>query len=253
MNMKHILEFLRQDRKLTPFEISEILSLSLEEVKQKLVECGVEQNPPDRKYYLVRKIPMTNEQKEFLVGEIISGANVKKHGKKDYRIILSSKNKENILWKKIILGNFVNVIIHKDEYYTFAINHGELGILKKTMWDNDVKIVPKNLFHFTDVTLSSLFLNLARPRGETYRLSLRKYDFESCLNLQSLFKQQGIRTKICEYEFCNTKNYYMSINKRNSNIYLEKIQYQLKFYNDIFNSDSQRLHAEHSKTNDDIV
>lgn len=251
--MKYILEFLRKDKKLTPFEISEILSKSLEEVKKNLIEYEIDQNPPDRKYYLVKKIPMTNEQKEFIIGEIISGANIKKHGKDNYRIILSSKNKDNIFWKKIILGNFVNVILPKNEYYTFAINHDDLGSLKKIMYDNNKKIIPDSLLYFTDVTLSSLFLNLAKPKGETYRLSLKKYDFESCLNLQFLFKQHGIKTKICEFQCGDKKNYYMSINKRNSLIYLEKIQNQLKFYNDIFNSDSQRLHAKHSKENDDIV
>jgi hypothetical protein len=250
--MKYLLEFLRKDRKLTPFEISEILQIQLEDVKSKLIESGVDKDPPDRKYYLIKKVPMTNEQKEFIVGEIISGANISKHGKNDYRIVISSKNREHIYWKKIILGNFVNVILSKKDIYTFSINHNDLVSLKRNLWKDNKKVIPENV-PFTDVTLSSLFLNLAKPRGETYRLSLGKYGLESCENLQFLFKQQGIRTKICEYSRGEKKSYYMSINKRNSNIYLEKIKYQLKFYNEIFNSDSQRLHAEHSEKNDDIV
>lgn len=250
---EHILKFLRHERNLTPFEISEILSVSLDDIKRYLMEFGIDKNPSNRKYILIRKQPMTNEQKEFLVGEIISGAFISKHGKYSNRILLRSKNKRDILWKKIYLGNFVNVILENNDGYSFSINHNDLCALKNILYIGNKKIIPIDLKYFSDVTIASIYFNIAKQHKETIRISLTKYDKESVINLQSLFRIQGIRTKVCEYLRNNRKYWYLSINKRNSLILYDKIKYILNFYNDMFNLDSQRLHAKHYKNNDDIV
>lgn len=249
---KHILEFLRKERSLTAFEISEVLSCDFNEVKKLLIEFNIDSNPRDRKFYHIRKSPMSLEQKEFLVGEIISGAQIKKHGKNSYRIIISSKSRQDIYWKKINLGNYVNLINKKPDGYSFVINHNDLKSLRNILYKNNKKIIPKDLQFFSDVTISSMFMNICKQRKDSLRFSLVKYDKESVQNLQVLFKLQGIRSKVCEYERNGNKFWFLSINKRNSKILYEKMQYIMRFYKDIFNLDSQRLHAKHFK-NDDIV
>lgn len=254
---KDILQFLYIERKLTPFEISEITSTNIDDIINDLINYDIDKNPTRKKYRLIRKNPLTSEQKELIVGEIISGAKLCKHGKNNLRLIISSKSKQKILWKKMLLGNFVNVINEKNGKYSISIIHDELNTLQKFLYEENKtkKKISNELEPFiSDVTLSSLFINCGFIKNETIRLSINTFDKYNIENFQFLLKLKfNIKSKVCEYEHNGNKRYYLSINKENTKIFFDKIKYVLGFYNRIFGNQILNDYMQNTNNSDDIV
>ena len=154
-----------------------------------------------------------------------------------------------LLWKKKILGNYVNVIVKhnkKDASFFRTSISNELNVLRKLMYDNNKKIIPKNIANYiSPISLAALASDLAWiNKTFNIRFQTTRYSYEEHQTLKSLFKNYGINVKICEGTRGNEKFYFLSLNKRNSLLFYELIK---PFYDlplrELAPSASQRLYA----------
>ena len=101
-------------KRLTTYEIAEIYNVNRSTVSRWIKKNGININPKQRKFELIKKCPFTNEQKQLIFGTLLGDGCIHPHGRKNksYRLLIShcEKQKQFLLWKKQILGNLVNTI-----------------------------------------------------------------------------------------------------------------------------------------------
>lgn len=252
---KKKLNFLFNEKKLTPYEISEIYNFDLCVVRSRLSELGITPTPKKRKYELIRKTHLSQDQKSFFIGELLSHAIIKKHGKNNLQIIIKDKNKDRMLWKKIIVGNLVNVINKQKSFYSFAIIHHELKFLKDLFYDNNKKIISENIVnHISELSLAIWFMNCAITKDKSTIRFSGKFSKKDLEMLQYILKFKfNIRSKVCEYDKHNKKYYYLSINKRNSEILVNLIKPFIDDYEEYFTIRSSTTETPNSRKGDDTV
>lgn len=213
---KEELTHLYVDKWMTLHELAEIFQTTQDNI------CDILGIPPtqEKKYRLIRKVPLTSEQKEFIVGLLLGQAFLFTSGKRKL-ISLSVREpihrKELIYWKKKYLGNMVNVINRREKYFTFLLSqHTNLTYFKKLFYDNNKKVIRNELIHqLTPLAIAAWVMDAGYRKRESIRLK-GKWSLEEWEKLQYMLKQKfDIRSKVCEYK---PKEHYLSINKRNTQL-----------------------------------
>lgn len=230
MISKTILEDLYINKRKTTYEIGEMFGLHRNTISTYLKKYGIEINPKQRKYELIKKVPFTQEQKDLIVGTVLGDGCIAPHGRKNksYRLLVGhcEKQKEFLMWKKSILGNFVNVINKKEDnrknsiMYNFAtVTHNEFKFYRNLFYKGNKKIIRDELInHIKPLSLAAWFLDDGTLiKNVNMRLSTDSFTKEENEKLQWMLKCNfDIRSKVCEYTRCDKKFYYMSFNKVNS-------------------------------------
>lgn len=227
---KDILTNLYVSKRLTSYEISEILNVSRVTVIRYLKKFNIDINPKQRKYELIKKIPFTKEQKEFLVGTLLGDGCIAPTGRKNksYHFLVGhcEKQKDLLMWKKIVLGNFVNVINKRIDkrgnsiMYNFSsITHNEFRFFYNLFYQNGKKIIRDELINY--VTPFSLAVWImddgSLNKGVNLRLSTDGFSKEDNEKLQYILKVNfDIRSKVCTYQRNNKAYYFISLNKENT-------------------------------------
>jgi hypothetical protein len=221
------------EKKLTPFEIAELLKVETKAVLIWLEKYGIEVSNPDRKYYHIRRVPLTREQKEFVVGSLLGRG--KLEGKnKLYRLVIQHResDKELVLWKKDVMGNLVNVInkrLDKKSHTLYHFNtayHNEFRVFEKMFYDNCKKIITESIAHYlTPFALAVWYMDAGSlVKNVSMRLSTEIFSQEDNLQLQRMLKVNfNLRSKVCEYKKNNKSYYYLSFNKENSKLFANLI------------------------------
>ena len=230
--MKDLIRKLFVEDNKTCFEIAEMLQLNQDEIIKQIKSMSINKVIKTRKYELIRASALTKEQKQFIFGCLIGNAQLKKRSKKTpYYLTVRDNNKDNILWKKIHLAKFVNVIMTKNHkngcYYQFdTCCHNELNTIHHIMYDNNKKVITEQLGNYLGViSLSAMINDLAviQPH-QTIKLQTHKYSQQEQEILKRILKINfGINSKICTYVRNNINYYYMSLNKRNTKILFDMI------------------------------
>ncbi|HLG27627.1 MAG TPA: hypothetical protein VI423_07565 [Paenisporosarcina sp.] len=228
MISKEKLVELYKKQNLTAFEISEVLKVKQEVVISLLKEYEIDTNPTLKKYRLVRGIPMTDEQRQFVVGLLIgNNCRLIAKGKHGFCLRIVSKSKDHLLWVKTVLGNYINVINNdKDGYWCETAKLNDFAFFNKLFYYNNKKVIREELADYlTFFGLAAWFSESASSFKESIRFSTFKFTLEEQTILQRILKVNfGINSKICEYTKNELKYYYISINKRNSQILIQKIK-----------------------------
>ena len=98
----------------TTYEIAEIFGVYRSTISDHLKKHGIAVNPKQRKFEIIKKVPFTKEQKEMIIGTMLGDGCIATHGTKtkSYSLYIGhcEKQKDLVMWKKGVLGNFVNVI-----------------------------------------------------------------------------------------------------------------------------------------------
>lgn len=233
---KEKLEELYVDKKMTTFEIAEVYNVDKQIICNKLEEFQIDINPSQRKYAIIKKIPLSKEQKEFIIGSTLGDGSVILSGRRTnayFKVSHCEKQKDYLLWKKMILGNLTNVVNKYEDtksnsitYGIHTVAHHEMNFFRKLFYDNNKKVVrPEVGLHLSPFGLAVWFMDDGNKYSDvTYRLSTDAFTQDENHLLRDIIKANfDLNVKVCEYEKNNKKYYYISINKRNSFLMTEII------------------------------
>lgn len=217
------------DKKLTTYEIAEVFNVNRKTISRWLKKYKILINPKQRKYERIKRVPFTKEQKEMIVGTLLGDGFINKHGK-NHRIMIShcEKQKNLVLQKKIILGNLVNKISKRIDnrgnsiMWSFvSVTHNEFKFFRNLFYNDNKKVIKKEIEYFiTPLSLAYWIMDDGSCDGKySIRLHTSGFSFDEQIVLQNILKVKfNIECKICEFNRNNNKMYYLSFNKRNSQI-----------------------------------
>lgn len=234
--MKEIIKDLFTQSNKSVYEISEIFNLNKDEVKNILREFGFDKFS-DRKYYLIRNSPFLKEQKEFILGCLLGNGKLKKNSKKKpFFLFIKEKNRDIILWKKLNLAKFVNVINYDGYHYSFKTSaHNELNSFHKRFFINNKFTITENIVDLlSPLSLSVFYIDRGiNIKNSTIRFKTNCFSEDENNILKDIFKSKfNINSKVCEFNVKDNKQYYLSLNKINSDIYMDIINPFKEILND---------------------
>jgi len=220
---------LYSEKQLTMFEIAEIYNVDRTTISNKLREFEIDSDPSLRKYRILRAVPFTKQQRELVVGSTLGDGSVILGAKRKtsyFKVAHCEKQKDYLMWKKEVLGNFVNTITKNADkrgnsiMYGFAtISHQELNYFRKLFYDNNKKIIKDEIgLHLTPLGLAVWFMDDGTLSGTcNYKLATDGFSREDNYKLANILKINfDLNAKVLEYERRNQKYYYLFFNKRNS-------------------------------------
>lgn len=227
------LQDLYVNKRKTTYEIAEILQTNRKTISRLLKEYGIEINPKQRKYELIKKIPLTKEQKEMIIGSMLGDGCIAPHGRKNksYRFIVghSEKQKDLVYMKKAVLGNLVNTISKRDDkrknstMYCFStVTHHEFKKIYELFYDNGKKVIKNELFNYITPRSLAFWImddgSAGFNQNKVYiRLHTEGFTEDDNYRLQSMLKSCfDIRSKVCRYNRNDKVYCYLSINKENT-------------------------------------
>lgn len=213
----------------TTYEIAEMLNSNRKSVARLLEKFDIDINPKQRKFELLKAIPITNEQKELIVGTLLGDGCISKSGRKiNYSLIIGhcEQQKDLVFWKKDILANFVNVVSKRVDkrgnsiMYTFTtLSHHELKLYYDLFYDNGKKVIRDELIsHITPLSLATWIMDDGHlNKNINLRLHTEGFSEQDCEKLQYMLKVKfDIRCKVAKYNRRNKVYCYLSFNKENT-------------------------------------
>jgi len=267
MQQQEIIDLYSNKHK-TTYEIAELLGIDRSSVARMLKKWDVQIINEQRKYYGLKRTPISKEQHEMIVGTLLGDGCVAPHGRKNksFRLIIGhcEKQKDLVIWKKKILANFVNIINKRNEIrgnstmYTFnTVTHDGFRFYNKLFYDNRKKVVRPEIEHcVTPLSLATWIMDDGSlNKNVNIRISTDGFSKDENVLLQRILKMKfGINIKVCGYTRNNKEYYFLSANKRNSMILSEIVEPHIincMKYKII--TAPQRLHAKLPVRDDDIV
>ena len=218
------------NKKKTAYEIAEMFGVNKSIVCDLLHKHEIDTNPKQRKYEIIKKISFTQEQKDLIVGTLLGDGCIALHGHKNKacRLMINhyEKQKDFLMWKKGILGNFVNTVRREEDnkknsiIWSFTtVVHDEFRFYRKLFYEGNKKVIRDELIHYLKpLSLAVWFLDDGiLNAGVNIRFSTDRFTKEENEKLQWMLKCNfDIRCKVCEYTKNDKKYYYLSLNKENS-------------------------------------
>lgn len=225
---EQILRDLYITKRKTAYEIADILQVNRSTVIRYLIRYNIDINPKQRKFELIKKIPLTKEQREMIVGTLLGDGCMSGHGRKNlsYRLYIGhcGAQRDLVLCKKAYLGNLVNVI--RDGYdkkgYSFCcfctVTHNEFKFFYDLFYENDKKIIRDELINYLSPRALAFWIMDDGSNGNTnLRLHTEGFTKEENIKLQGMLKASfDLRCKICTFERNNKEYSYLSFNKENT-------------------------------------
>lgn len=235
---KETLSELYVTKKLTTYEIAELFQVNRVTVCKWLKKYEIEVNPKQRKYELIKKIPLTQLQKEMIVGTVLGDGCIAPHGRKNksYRLIVGhcEIQKDFLMWKKSILGNFVNVINRREDkrknsiMYNFTtVVHNEFKFFYHLFYENNKKIIRTEIINYiTPLSVAVWFSDDGSiNKNVNMRISTDGFTKKENEVLQEMFKTKfDIKCKICTYTRNGKDYHFLSFNKANSELLTKLIK-----------------------------
>lgn len=223
------------EKHLTTFEIGEIYNVDRTTISNKLKQLQIDTNPSQRKYRILKETPLTKEQKNFIIGSTLGDASIILNASKKFSYFkVAHCEKDYLLWKKEILGNFVNTINKQIDkrgnsiMYGFStISHKELNFFRNLFYENNKKIIKDELsLYMSPLGLAVWFMDDGSKSNKcNYRFSTEGFTKEENYKLTEILKVNfDLNVKVCEYSRNEKKYYYLFLNKRNATIMTEIIQ-----------------------------
>lgn len=264
---KDILVDFYENHKLTLKQIGQIYDVSKSTVTRWFIKYNIKIDSNQRRYYHLRAIPLTQLQQEFVIGTMLGDGCLTKRGK--YTRMSMTHGEEwfgYLLWKKNIMGNFVNTIYRGKEqknrnncvnWSWASIYLNGLNFYYSLFYENNIKVIRKEIIHYlTPFAMAIWVMDDGWNMSEcNIRISSESFSKEENEILVHAIKINfDINSKVCQYERNNKKYYYISFNKRNS-ILLTKLikpyiipsmEYKILNLDKIEKIAPQRLNVEHS-------
>lgn len=180
----------------------------------------------ERKYYGLRKIPLTKEQREFVVGSLLGDGCLGTSGKfKRLQIGHSVKQLDYLLWKKDLMGNITNNIYRQVQttrsstiVHCPTIGHQDFNFFHKLFYENNKKVVRGEIVkHLTPFAMAVWYMDDGSSKPYCMKISTEGFTKKENEILQhAILCNFNIKCKVCEYNNRGKKYYYLSFNKKNS-------------------------------------
>lgn len=215
------------EKHMTMHEIAEVYNVNRTTISNKLKEFGIDMEPTVRKYRMLKATPINDEQKKLILGSLLGDASVIKKIKTSYfKVGHCEKQKEYLMWKKSVLGNFVNhVKKHIDPrgnsvmYNINTISHNELNFYRNLFYENNRKVIKRDLINLIKDPLSlAVWYMDDGSRGKyNCRFSTDSFTKEENEILIDLLKINfDIKSRVCAYTRNNKEYYFLTLNKNNT-------------------------------------
>jgi recombination protein RecA len=226
------------NQNITTYGLAEKYNVNRRTIGRWFSEYNIQINPKQRKFQKLKKVPLTKEQKEMLIGTILGDGGVYPHGRKNksYRFLIGhcEKQKPLVENKKLCLNNLVNNIrqtINKKKnsiMWSFStVVHHDFKFFRDLFYDNNKKVVREKLINYiTPISLAYLIMDDGSSDGK-YNIRIHTNGFTKNENeiLRNIFYIKfGVSCKICEFQKNDKKYYYLSFNKKNSQILSDLIR-----------------------------
>jgi hypothetical protein len=247
---KEILENYYINEKLTLNQISLLYNVDRRTAGRWLKEYQIPSRSNLRKYYHLKAIPFTTEQKEFIVGTLLGDGHIGRLGKnkKGKRLDMThgSKQLDYLLYKKQIMKEFVNNLNSRVQpernncviWSWASITHYEFNFYHDLFYDNTKKVVREDLIHHltSPFSLAIWIMDDGWKNYSNIRISSESFTKEENEILKRILKVNfNLICKVCEYTANNRKYYYLSFNKENSILlsnlirpyFLDSLKYKL--------------------------
>ena len=219
------------DKRLTTYEIAEIYNVNRCTICRLLKQYGIEVNHSQRKYEIIKRVPLTKEQREMIVGTLLGDGHMALHGRKNKscRLMIGhcEAQKDLVMWKKQVLGNFVNVVNRRvdgrDGTVMLCFNtvtHNEFAQFRKLFYDSaGKKVITRDIISYVTPLSIAVWLMDDGTRNKNVNIRFATDGFslaENQILQEMLYVKFDIRSKVCEYTRHDKKFYYLSLNKENS-------------------------------------
>lgn len=226
---KDFLEEMYIKNKLTVKQIGSIYNVDNKTVNGWLKHHNIQAFSDKRKYYHLKARPLTNKQKELVIGAMLGDGFLSRKKKSSTRLTIQHNEKmlQYLLWKRDIMNNFVNTVrcaseqIGKKnaEYWSWvSIRHNELNFYHSLFYENNKKVIRENIAHYlTPFSMAIWFMDNGWKNHLNLRISSEEFaEKENQILVDAIKLNFDINAKVVEYSRNNKKYYYISFNKRNS-------------------------------------
>lgn len=214
-------------------EIGKIYGVGKKAVKKWLIAYEIDIIPnSQKKYYHVRKIPLTKQQKSITIGLMLGDGSMTHTKSKRISVGHGKTQLEYLQWIRKSMGCIFQNPIRKhevwkwtNEFYTISsICHQDFNQIYDLFFDNNKKVIKNELINYIDdLALAVWFMDDGSSKkdksGITYcsKFSTEGFSYKDHKILQDILRIKfGIRTKICEYKRYDKKYNYLSVNKNNA-------------------------------------
>lgn len=185
---------------------------------------------PGRKYDILRAVPISNIQKQFIIGHLLGdGCAYKDCPNGNFKLTVAHKEKhaEYFHWKISMLDPFINTWRRSVDkrgnsimLQTTTICHQGLNQIANDFYlPSRVKIVPKNLDkYFTPLSLAVWIMDDGSLNaGVNMRIATQGFSDEDQVTLQDYLKRIfGIKSKIMGFKYKGKEYKQLTLNKENT-------------------------------------
>lgn len=167
----------------------------------------------------------------MIIGTLLGDGCIAPHGRKNksYRLMVGhcEKQKSLVLFKKAILGNFVNSIRRSEQensiMYSFStVTHNEFKFYYDLFYENGKKIIREELSNYLTERSMAFWImddgsNNISKSNVNLRLHTEGFTEDDNIRLQIMIKINfDIRSKVCKFNRNNKEYCYLSFNKENT-------------------------------------
>jgi len=221
------------------YKIAEIFGVDRHTISKILKRYGRKSNYSSKKFDKVRKIPFSENHKNIIIGTLLGDGCIYKQRKNTnnmykYYLSHSKKQKEYFLWKFNNLKPFITKYYETEtnilgkthnQLKATSIAHSEFKFYADMFYDNNVKIIPKNIALFLNpITMAIWFMDdgslnrkSCEEKGYGLRICSLNFTYKDHIILKDALKICfNINVKIGAYNRNDKKYYYINFNKRNS-------------------------------------
>lgn len=224
---KEVLLKLYTENMLTLKQIGKIYGVGKKAVNSWFNKYGIKKiSNMQRKYYGLRKVPLTNKQREFVIGTLLGDGCIGTSGKfKRLQMRQSIKQIDYLLWKKDVMENLTNNVykqVQKNRNSTIVhcstIGHQDFNFFHKLFYSNNKKIIRDEIInHLTPFAMAVWYMDDGSSKPYCMKISTEGFTKKENEILQhAILCNFNIRCKVCEYNNRGKKYYYLSFNKKNS-------------------------------------
>jgi len=178
----------------------------------------------ERKYYHLRQVPLTQKQKEFVIGSLLGDGHISKGKLKRFAVCHGEKQLDYLKYKKDLLSNFITTDIHKTIqktrnstlYSITTIGHKDFEFFHNLFY-KDKKIIKEELINLiTPYSIAIWFMDDGNTRKYNMKLCTESFTKEENEVLTKIFDKFDIICNVYKYNNREKKYYYLTFNKENS-------------------------------------
>jgi hypothetical protein len=218
-------------KRLTTYEIAKIYNVNRTTVSRWLEKSEIEINSKQRKFELIKTIPLNYEQRQLVFGTLLGDGCIAPHGRKNksYRLLIGhcEAQKELVLWKKQILNDYVNLIKRNIDkrgnsiMYSFStVVHNDFKYFYNLFYENGGKVIKEEMVQYLTPLALAVWIMDDGSRYQaknTMRIATDSFTKSENELLQYFLKTNfDLRAEVRGYIRNHRQFHYLSFNVRNS-------------------------------------